>query len=283
MNSSDVREWDSEMFREYLENGALFSKIVFTGNIPVSYFLQRSVIEISAYCPKCKKIQLFQSRYSTSGFSGVNNSPPDPVEEIIECHFHCVKAKCQEDKRIWVWYHRDIIDGKIRKVTLCKCGEWPSMSPRIEKAVLDVFPDDAELLKKAVSCLREGYGVGAFAYLRQVLEPHINQLLEEIEYSANAQGDSNVLEKLGELRRESQMSNKIAIAKEALPQFLQVNGINPLGLLYKNLSEGIHGGTDEECLKYANSIYTALCFILKTIASTRKDRQEYVAALKTIQ
>ena len=190
------------------------------------------------------------------------------------------------NKRVFVYYtYEEFVDkmgSPISHITLTKCGEYPSMPPRVDEAILDAFPDDAELLKKAVCCLKDGFGVGAFAYLRQVLEDRIDVFIAEIRKNATEQGDTKALQELNKLHAGSPASDKIKIAKDALPASLQVKGHNPLGLLYGNLSEGIHGLSDRECLGKANAIYGALTFILKTLAENSASRKQFISDLNSL-
>ena len=111
----------------------------------------------------------------------------------------------------------DEMGGSLSHVTLTKCGEYPSMPPRVDEAILKVFPNDAELLKKAVCCLKDGFGVGAFAYLRQVLEDRIDVFIAEIRKNATEQGDTQVLQELNKLHAGSPASDKIKIANPDNP------------------------------------------------------------------
>lgn len=59
---------------------------------------------------------------------------------------------------------------------------------------------------------------------------------------------------LQETKNVQNTSKKIALVKDLLPPILSANGFNPLGTLYKILSEGIHNKSDDECVDIANSI-----------------------------
>ena len=153
------------------------------------------------------------------------------------------------------------------------------MSPRIDEAILQVFPNDKDLLKKAICCLKDGFGVGAYAYLRQVLESHIGLLIDEIKKTAQEQDDTETLERLAKLHDNSHMSENIDVAKDALPLYLCIKGYNPLKLLYQTLSEGIHDKSDKECLEKANAIYEALTFIITSLANISIARKKYQSSL----
>ena len=282
-----AQEWNKEALVHFLETAPLYTSIEFEGkSIPNFDNLEEVISELSYYCPQCKEIRLFHTRID-SKFLAVQRGmrPPYALPTGYLCYsLYCSKNVCGLNKRVYLYYERkednDNSEGAISHVTLTKCGEYPSMPPRVDEAILKVFPNDAELLKKAVKCLRTGYGVGAFAYLRQVLENRIDVIISEIRKNAEEQGDAEAIKKLNELGATSPESEKIKIAKDALPANLQSKGHNPLGLLYKTLSEGIHGLSDSECLGKANAIYGALTYILKTLAVNSASRKEYEASLK---
>jgi len=291
-----VQEWDKDELKRFLETDPLYTTIGFEGqNIPEFKDLETTIPELSGYCPKCNDNRLFhvdeRNRFVSLSQPHVPATnliprPVNPTEGFLTFAFHCYKNGCGLKKRIFVYYthngHVDEAGGYFSHITLTKCGEYPSLSPCVDEAISKVFPDDKDLLEKAVRCLKDGLGVGAYAYFRQVLESHIDLLITEIEKIAQEQEDTDTLEKLAKLRGNGQMSKNIDLAKNALPVYLRVKGFNPLGLLYKTLSEGIHNQSDEECLKKANDIYNALTFILSTLASFSDARNKYKDSLKSL-
>ena len=286
-----AQEWNKEKLVHFLETAPLYSTIAFEGNYIPNYSKFDDVVsELSFYCPKCKTDQLFHSNSREDcvslQFRDYDYIPPNPPNGFLDFSLYCSKNDCRLNKKIFVYYtHEELVDkssGTISHVTLTKCGEYPSLAPRVDEVILKVFPKDAELLKKAVHCLKDGFGVGAFAYLRQALDDRIDIFLAEIRKNAEVQGDTKALQELNQLHEKSKVADKIEIAKKALPAGLQMEGHNPLGLLYKTLSDGIHGLSDTECLGKANAIYGALTYILKTLAENSASRKEYEESLKSL-
>jgi hypothetical protein len=67
--------------------------------------------------------------------------------------------------------------------------------------------------------------------------------------------------------------------KGKLPQKLLIlDGQNPLMLLYRPLSVGLHGLTDAECLQQAADIRTILTALLENIADVLKEQSELKTA-----
>ena len=265
-----------EAFGPFLQDAPLFKSIAFEYNKSIDDGLTYLCNQISIFCPNCKKQVFFHRFGSTPGIS-LSETTSQPEQRYIQIDFECTDQSCRCKKTFFIHVHHD-----GNQLILTKCGEWPSLAPRVSKEILEVFPDDAELLKKAVCCLRDGFGIGAFAYFRQVLEPHILLLVDKIAEQAKEQGDETTLSKIAKLQDNSPMSDKIEEAKKALPVYLNVNGFNPLGTLYKVLSEGIHNQTDEDCLQKANDLYASLCFLVKTLADYEIARKQYINGIKCL-
>ena len=71
--------------------------------------------------------------------------------------------------------------------------------------------------------------------------------------------------------------------KGAIPDGLKVQGENPLKLLHKALSKGVHELNDEECLERAQAVRVVLTELVSNIAHILKDDREVKAAVKTLQ
>lgn len=273
-NATLIPDW-----RNFIGNAPLYAKIAFDISDFKHHVISHFCQQIEIYCPRCRTMRLFDRQDSQGRVYGFGPNEINPPEEcVFELNFSCSEEHCHCPKNYF--FH---CQHTANQLILTKIGEWPSLSPRIDRAIKDTFPESADLLKKGMACLKEGYGVGAFAYFRQVLENHIESLLKAVEDYANETNDAKIVEKIADLRKESQMSKKIAIAKDALPAILMVNGQNPLGTIYGCLSEDIHRGTDEECLEKAQIIYTSMAFILGTLAQFKQNRRGYAENIKHLQ
>lgn len=261
--------------RFFIETFPLYLSAVFPDMDNICSLFYVPIRQIEIFCPNCKKKQLFNRKCYLGEEERLNRDIK--YGDIFSLEFSCVEHICKCQKNYYIHVER-----KNDQIVFTKCGEYPSLSPCVDEAISKVFPDDEDLLEKAVRCLKDGLGVGAYAYLRQVLESHIGLLITEIEKMAQEQEDTETLEKLAKLRGNGQMSKNIDLAKNALPVYLRVKGFNPLGLLYRTLSEGIHNQSDEECLKKANDIYNALTFILSTLANFSDAQNRYKDSLKSL-
>jgi hypothetical protein len=69
---------------------------------------------------------------------------------------------------------------------------------------------------------------------------------------------------------------------EVMPKELFVLGQNPLKLLHGPLSVGLHGLSDEECLKKAHSIRIVMTALLERIQMVTEEKAELDAATKDL-
>lgn len=172
---------------------------------------------------------------------------------------------CEEETRNYMLL-QSINENKI---SFLKFGEFPRKDLKQNKQLSKFYKKDKDLYSKASICLAHGFGVGAFAYMRRIVENNISNLLEQI--AAGYDSDDAVIGALNELKKESPMSDKIEIANNALPSSLKPSGINPLKTIYKVLSEGVHKLTDEECLNKAKQIDQCMLFIISELANHKKN------------
>lgn len=227
------------------------------------------VSQVQNFCKVCDSQKPFMNLASKSE----NNQEYFgwPVATIIDhekskfkfIRFKCVT--CEEETRNYMLY-QSINDNKI---TFLKFGEFPRKDLKHNKQLSKFYKKDKDLYIKASTCLSHGFGVGAFAYMRRIVENNISNLLELI--ADGYDSDESVISALNELKKESPMSDKIEIANNALPSSLKPSGINPLKTIYKVLSEGVHKLSDEECLNKAKQIDQCMLFIISELANHKKN------------
>jgi hypothetical protein len=88
-----------------------------------------------------------------------------------------------------------------------------------------------------------------------------------------------LITELEEAKRENRFSAAVEKIKHAIPEVLLIDGHNPLTLLHKALSEGLHAGTDEECLEIAQNIRVILSELSERLSTALKDDQELKKAV----
>jgi hypothetical protein len=91
-----------------------------------------------------------------------------------------------------------------------------------------------------------------------------------------------VVDALEAAQRETQFSKAMDMAKDAVPQALLIRGHNPLTLLHKALSEGLHAQSDERCLDLANTVRLVLMELAERIGQALKDEAELNSAVSRL-
>ena len=191
--------------------------------------------------------------------------------------FSCVSCHKQR--------HEYLIDQIVtnENIRIQKYGELPRKNLDRDIQLQKFFSNDSDCYEKAIVCLANGYGIGAFAYMRRIVERNILNLLDMLREDIESLEDNEkIKEALSELRKESPMSQKITVANNALPEYLKPNGLNPLGKLYQILSGGVHSFSDEECLKKANAVNECIKYLISELSSRKKNRNRFKGLISSL-
>lgn len=173
-----------------------------------------------------------------------------------------------------------IVDEPGKAGLAAKIGEWPPFGPPTPARVISMVGPDRDLFLKGRRSENQGLGVGAFAYYRRVVEEQRSRLLQEIIRVARKVGARpESIRTLEAAAAEQQFSKSLEMTKDAIPESLLIDGHNPLMLLHRALSVGIHDGTDEECLSRARSIRLVLAELAERIGQVLKDTAELKEAI----
>ncbi|CAE6784189.1 hypothetical protein R70006_04550 [Paraburkholderia domus] len=161
---------------------------------------------------------------------------------------------------------------KDDEAVVFKYGEDPPFGPPLPSRLLKLAEDQRDLLLKGRRCENQGLGIAAFAYYRRVVEEQKNRILDEIlRVSRTLGAPEELLSELEAAKQERRFTQAIDGIKHGLPQALLTNGHNPLALLHNALSEGLHGGSDDECLELATSIRYVLSDLVERLSHALKN------------
>jgi hypothetical protein len=136
--------------------------------------------------------------------------------------------------------------------------------------------------RKGLVCESQGYGIGAFSYYRRITEEIIDELLDSITdlvEEANKVEYKIALEKTKQTRVTQ---DKIDLVKGLIPSILKPNGMNPLGVLHSELSEGLHAATDQACLENASHIKSILIFLINQIIQSKESAKGFTESMKSL-
>jgi len=209
----------------------------------------------------------------------IEEKEPKAQDRYIE--FVC--RNCTRSRKRYV-YFVEYNAGK-KELIAVKFGEYPPLSMHLPSRLRKLVGTDQEKFNKGLKSEAQGLGVGAFAYYRQVLENQKDRLIDEIIKVVNLRSPvpQELLEELEQAKRETRFTSAVEKIKHGLPEVLLINSQNPLTLLHKALSEGLHNGNDEECLEIAQDIRVVLSEFSEQLQTALKDDQELKKAVSRIQ
>ena len=235
---------------------------------------------IDMHCDSCNTNRPFKSQetkrdYLVSVPSG-GGPPPPPIPSTMTLSFQCQGCP----KGLQKFY----LEISYFKPGIRKIGQYPPWSISLEKPLEKFLGEHSKLMKNGVICESQGYGIGAFAYYRRVLEEKIEGILEDIKRLLVTLGNNeHSIDLIKKAIASHQMEDKINIAKDGLPGNLRPEGINPLTIIYQALSRGIHAKTDEECIDQAIEIRECLSFLIETLHTQGEKTVGYLEAIKKIK
>jgi hypothetical protein len=162
-----------------------------------------------------------------------------------------------------------------------KVGELPQYGPPTPTRLLKLFENERETFLKGRRCENQGLGIGAFVYYRRVVENQKNRILDEvIRVCEKTHAAARMVKVLEDAKKETQFSRAMETVKDAIPQALLIDGQhNPLTLLHKALSRGLHGHTDAKCLELAHDVRVVLAELAERLGQALKDEAELNTAV----
>jgi hypothetical protein len=124
--------------------------------------------------------------------------------------------------------------------------------------------------------------VGAFAYLRKIVEKEILKIVKELT-SDGAEHSEEIKALLKKYHEKKQIGHLIDSIFPFLPHSLKYLDSNPLKILYGYLSEGIHNLSDEQCLDHAIKLDKLLQFTIKKLREEQNEGKEIREIMKGFQ
>lgn len=234
-------------------------------------------------CPTCDATPTWARATPTSAQGGTGSVGVGVGSVIAYLCTHCKK----QSLRLWftkVDTNASNAQGEYSGATKSvfrKLGQWPAQStepdPEVAKALSKPM---LEVFKKGLTSLGHGYGLGALAYFRRVVEDASTQLIDLFADRAAADGDDAAADAIRAAKSAQHMEDRLRAAADALPPTLRPGGVNPLSVLYGHYSRGIHGLSDDECLQVAQQLDFAMEYIFR---NWRKQMEDAAAFRRTVQ
>lgn len=234
---------------------------------PRSAELLLPVLSLDCNSEICNGVRLFDGESNKRFF----------LEEGADYIFNYTCRHCQKiyKKYVCIIFVDDLEDIAV----IIKIGEWPSFGQRLPAKLITLLRQDKDLLFKGKRCEDQGMGIGAFSYYRRVVEHQKNRIIDEIIRVAQKTQNNDIIPLLKDAKKQTSFSSSVKAIKDAIPSSVRIDNHNPLTLLHKALSKGMHVETDSVCLDSAQSIRVILTKMLENIDHALKDEQEVKQAI----
>jgi hypothetical protein len=188
----------------------------------------------------------------------------------VSIRYQCRSCKKQERYYIIHWD-----EAFIEKI-----GQYPPYGIRVDKELADALGDDKENYRMGLICISQSYGLGACAYLRRVVENRMDSILRKMkELLLETPGAGEQLAEIEKALGSIQAVQKAQLAAAICPESLRPGGVNPFKILHEELSHGIHGLSEDECLEQAMLLRTVLQEVITGLASAAAQYIRYKAAI----
>lgn len=239
-------------------------------SISLSFVVVRPAILLHCDHEKCSGERIYRS----------HSADTLRLEEWNHKYLTYVCSNCAETvKTFSIALHPDSNGGGVAY----KYGELPQFGPRVPAKLMSLVGADRELFLQGRRCEVHNLGLGAFVYYRRVVEDKKAALIDKIIEVVQIVTPGNpVVAELEAAKKETQFTKAVDKIKLALPEGLLINGRNPLLLLHRPLSEGIHNKSDAECLQLATSIRIVLTELVDRANQLLKNDKELADAIKAL-
>ncbi|MTJ92181.1 MAG: hypothetical protein F8N36_04860 [Desulfovibrio sp.] len=228
---------------------------------------------LNLYCPN-------GSCAANMFFDSIGGSPYYKSGSLYFFKYKC--RHCGDNIKIYAIEFPDCGDDKV--VSVIKFGELPAFGQPIPKKLLALLGNDKSLMFQGRQAENQGLGIGAFSYYRRIIENNWKLLLDKMIEVTKIVDPCNteMIDGLEKLKNQNQFSQAVKTAAPAVPQALLIDGQNPLLLIHKALSIGIHGLTDEKCLEYATDVRVVLSELMEKMAALRADNLELKKSVRRL-
>ena len=195
--------------------------------------LQHGNARVDAYCPGCREDSIFEQQSAPEGFNpAIHGGLPTSATEWLQRRSTASRRSGEYTVRLTCTRagHPMVLHFIADESGITKVGQQPSMADislgdmRRYRRVLDEI--DAKELARGIGRHAHGVGVGAFVYLRRILE----RMVRRVEAAKGTPP-------LG-----GRFIDRIKALGDELPAFLSENPV-----LYGVLSKGVHEWSENEC------------------------------------
>ena len=245
---------------------------------------------INMYCDYCESDQTFNmNHHYDKGVQYYDRILSDICPLVVRVLYIC--SACNKSHRYFLirFDTKTVVkkeggkDVERTVVHMEKVGQYPPWSIEMDRELEKLLGKHSDFYKCGLVCESHGYGIGAFAYYRRIIEEIIDQLLESVEeVFTNAEEKTKYKTALEEVKGTQVTQEKIEIVKDLLPDILRPDGRNPLSALHSALSEGLHAEDEATCLDYAEAVRGSLVFLVNRLERTKSENRDYSASIQKL-
>src|ERR1700733_3658525 len=241
-------------------------KFLVSGPLYAHFFIAEGAVVpalpslIEHHCAICGKEQIFErsSGASTSGDHGWQRT-------VI---YDCRNCKKQSQAYMYSWRDRDF----------SKVGQVPELREHIDSPLKKALGDSLRLYQKAIRSRNFGFGIGAVAYLRRIIEDTTGQLMDLLKEDQWESWQDAERQEFDNARKTYQYSQKIEYAAEKiLPAAVFANGRDSFTALHDVTSAGIHSKTEDECLAIFDRCNLIFTRTFRILHEHKRERDEFAA------
>lgn len=234
-------------------------------------YWKKSTPSLTLFCEICDGIRVFDGEWECG----------DSLNDETEKNFLTYECRnCKEQKKTYCLMSELEKNGNGRIV---KIGEFPTLHSDIPKSLKKILGEDYNIFLKGLRCEKLGLGIGALTYYRRIVESQKNHLFTEILHVAEKlNAPEKTITKLKEATTIQEFSRAVETVKQAIPESLLVDNHNPMKLLYKAMSIGVHVENDDNCLKIAYSIRVVLTDLSIKIQAALKNQKAVKSAISKL-
>jgi len=263
---------------EFFEEYPLMRKMeIGRTNEPYPQMHSWSRIAINRHCVTCRKETTWREIGSRDNISTADNQLRELIHYALSFHFHC--ASCGDFCSFFIKWE-DVTKDKFK---IFKIGQWPPYSIDVPSEIQEVLGEYKTLFQNGLICESQGYGIGAFAYYRRIVELIIDKMLADIRELLDEEKLKEYDETLRGFEKTIVAAKKIELVTNMLPPSLQIAGHNPLAALHSVLSVGLHELDEEDCLNLAIEIKNLLIGMYRRITLAKEDKLEFGKGLTKVQ
>jgi predicted RNA-binding Zn-ribbon protein involved in translation (DUF1610 family) len=259
-----------EKLREVLGKWPLYREFRYTGS-----GFQWLPEQIHFFCTQCGRQEIW--RETEARDQRMRTSKPDVGIKVRG--FRCRNCKEQTVHIAYEW----TTATRDREGSFRKFGQWPQLEEQVSKELGEALKtgDDLQFYATALRLRNFGLGIAAMAYMRRVIENHMNEMLDILSEEARLSGPESQAEL--ERVKTSRFADKLDYAGKLFPTHLTPDGFpNPFGPLYTVTSEALHNLSEEKAVELFDQCRIVFEYVFSTLRPHLKKSRDFKAGLRTI-